>query len=123
MAAGHLSGAVMRELKVARILVLLPFMLLHGACAHHHAAAMCPNPAKLVGTNSKDTQEGWVIVRADRSVEETATRIAATYHVRTQPLTYVHGFSTYPVPEGPRFLCDKAVAEVHFAPPQAVAAR
>jgi hypothetical protein len=82
---------------------------------------MCPNPAKVVGANSRDSREGWIIVRDDRSVEDTAERIAKTYHVRTQPLTYLHGFSTFPVPNEPKFLCDKAVVEVHYA--SSVAAR
>jgi hypothetical protein len=112
----------MLDRNIPQILALVPLVLTLSGCAHHHAA-MCPNPAKLVGTNSRDSQEAWVIVRADRSVPETATRIAATYHVRTQPLTYVHGFSLYPVPEGSALLCDKAVVEIHYAAPQAVAAR
>ncbi|MBS0377034.1 MAG: hypothetical protein JSS29_01000 [Proteobacteria bacterium] len=84
-----------------------------GGCAHHHAV-MCPNPAKVIGTKSGNNQEGWVLVRDDRSADETAERIATTYHVRTQPLSYVHGFSTFPVPTEQKFLCDKALVEVHY---------
>ena len=90
------------------------FLVMTAGCASHHAT-ICPNPAKVVGTFSRDNQEGWVIVREDRSAEDTAARIAANYHVRTQPLSYLHGFSTYPVPQDPKFLCDKAVVEVHYA--------
>jgi hypothetical protein len=93
--------------------------LLSSGCASHRAA-ICHNPAKVIGEDADEG--GWVLVRPDRSVEETAERIAAAYHVRTQSLTYLHGFSTYPVPEGSKFLCDKAVVEVHYAPPHAVAA-
>ena len=114
----------MRSAAVVRLLVATGFALLLLGCASHRPPAMCPNPAKVFGTNSPDNARGgWVIVREDRSTEETATRIAANYHVRTQPLTYLHGFSTYPVPQEPKFLCDKAVIEVHYAAPSGVAAR
>ena len=100
----------------ARLLVMSGFILLNLGCASHRAAAtMCPNPAKVVGAFSRDNQEGWIIVRADQSSEDTAARIEANYHVRTQPLSYLHGFSIYPVPQDPKLLCDKAVAEVHYA--------
>jgi hypothetical protein len=104
----------MQGMDFVRLLVMSGFVLLNLGCASHRAATMCPNPAKVVGTFSRDNQEGWIIVRADRSAEDTAARIAASYHVRTQPLSYVHGFSTYPVPQDPKFLCDKAVVEVHY---------
>lgn len=100
---------------ISRWLVVSGFILLNLGCASHRAATMCPNPAKVVGSFSRDNQEGWIIVRADRSSEDTAARIAASYHVRTQPLSYLHGFSIYPVPQDPKLLCDKAVAEVHYA--------
>jgi len=115
----------MRGADLVRLVVVTGFALLHSGCASHKAAAaLCSNPAKVFGTYSRDNpQGGWVVVRQDRSAEDTATRIAANYHVRTQPLTYVHGFSTYPVPQEPKFLCDKAVLEVHYAAPRSVAAR
>ncbi|HTT44009.1 MAG TPA: hypothetical protein VMG33_13130 [Steroidobacteraceae bacterium] len=110
----------MRAVPALRLILILTLALLYSGCASHRAE-MCPKPAKVVGVSSRDSREGWVIVRDDRSVEDTAERIATTYHVRTQPLTYLHGFSTYPVPNEPKFLCDKAVVEVHYA--SSVAAR
>lgn len=113
----------MRGTDIVRVVAVTAFVLLHSGCASHRPA-MCPKPAKVFGTFTRSNpQGGWVIVREDRSAEDTATRIAANYHVRTQPLTYVHGFSTYPVPQEPKFLCDKAVLEVHYAAPSSVAAR
>ena len=76
-----------------------------------------------MGSDSGGYQGGWVLVRKDLDPEDTATRIAKTYHVATRSLTYVHGFSTYPVPQEPKFLCDKALVEVHYDPPKAIAAR
>ena len=104
----------MHGMDFVRVMVLTGFVLVNFGCASH-PAPVCPNPAKVVGAFSRDNQEGWVIVRADRSAEDAAARIAANYHVRTQPLSYLHGFSTYPVPQDPKFLCDKAVVEVHYA--------
>jgi len=104
----------MLGIKFVRAIAVVGLLLVNSACASHHVTR-CPNPAKVVGTFSRDNQEGWVIVREDRSTEDTAARIAASYHVRTQPLSYLHGFSTYPVPQDPKFLCDKAVLEVHYA--------
>ena len=103
----------MHSMDFVRVVVITGFVLVNSGCASHHAA-MCPNPAKVVGGFSRDNREGWVIVREDRSAEETAARIAANYHVRTEPLSYLHGFSTFPVPQDPKFLCDKAVVEVHY---------
>ena len=103
----------MHSMDFVRVVVMTGLVLVNSGCASHHAA-MCPNPAKVVGGFSRDNREGWVIVREDRSAEETAARIAANYHVRTEPLSYLHGFSTYPVPQDPKFLCDKAVVEVHY---------
>jgi hypothetical protein len=103
----------MHSMDFLRVVVMTGFVLVNSGCASHHAAK-CPNPAKVVGGFSRDNQEGWVIVREDRSAEDTAARIAANYHVRTEPLSYLHGFSTYPVPQDPKFLCDKAVVEVHY---------
>jgi hypothetical protein len=103
----------MHGMDFVRVVVMTGFVLANSGCASHHAA-MCPNPAKVVGGFSRDNREGWVIVREDRSAEDTAARIAASYHVRTEPLSYLHGFSTYPVPQDPKFLCDKAVVEVHY---------
>jgi hypothetical protein len=111
----------MRSMDIVRVVVLMGMALLHSGCASHHAAT-CPNPAKVVGIVSKDNEGGWVLVRATRSAEDTAARIAADYHVRTQPLSYLHGFSTYPMPQGSKFLCDKAIVEVHYEP-EAIAAR
>jgi len=114
----------MRGADIVRMVVVTGLAVLHSACASHRVAS-CPKPAKVFGTYSRDNaQGGWVVVREDRSPEDTAARIAANYHVRTQALTYLHGFSTYPVPQEPKFLCDKAVLEVHYAAPSAgVAAR
>jgi len=104
-------------------MLLTGLALLHAGCAHHsHRAAACPHPAKIVG-DPAGTQGGWVLVRGDQSVDDTAVRVANSYHVRTQSLTYLHGFSTYPVPEGSKFLCDKAIVEVHYAPSQTVSGR
>jgi hypothetical protein len=84
----------------------------------------CPNPARVGGVDDGGGfQGGWVLVRKDLVPEEVAARIGATYHVRTQALAYVHGFSTFPMPEGSKFLCDKAIVEVHYDPVQNVAAR
>jgi len=99
---------------LVRVAVMAGFALASSGCASHRAA-VCPAPARIVGAISRGTQEGWVIVRQDVSAEDTAARIAASYHVRTQALSYVHGFSTYPVPQDPKFLCDKAIVEVHYA--------
>lgn len=110
----------MRRRDIVRVVMLTGMTLLHSGCATRHAAT-CRNPAKVLDAGGN--QGGWVLVRQDLSVQDTAARIAATYHVRTQPLTYLHGFSTYPVPQGIKFLCDKAVAEVHVDPPHAVAGR
>jgi hypothetical protein len=122
MAAGWTTGRrIMRRVYIVR-LAITGLALLNFGCASHRAVT-CPKPAKVVGTNSLNSQGGWVLVREDRSTEDTAARIAAAYHVRTQSLTYVHGFNTYPVPDDPKFLCDKAVVEVHYAAPQAAPGR
>lgn len=105
----------MNGMDYVRLVLVTGFALVSSGCASHRAA-MCSNPARIVGANSGTNQEGWVIVPGDRSPEDTAARIAAKYHVRTQALSYLHGFSTYPVPQDPKFLCDKAVVEVHYAP-------
>ena len=112
----------MRSVAIVRIAVAAGFTLVGSGCASHHTT-MCASPAKIVGVNSVDNQGGWILVREDRSAEDTAARIAATYHVRTQPLTYLHGFSTFPVPQEPKFLCDKAIVEVHYAASQGLASR
>jgi hypothetical protein len=112
----------MRSVAFVRTAVIVAVALLACGCASHRAA-MCSNPAKVIGVNSVDNQGGWILVREDRSAEDTAARIAATYHVRTQSLTYLHGFSTFPVPQEPKFLCDKAIVEVHYAASQGMAAR
>jgi hypothetical protein len=112
----------MRNVAIARLAVVVGIALLNSGCASHRAA-LCANPAKVVGVNSVDNQGGWILVREDRSADDTAARIAATYHVRTQSLTYLHGFSTYPVPQEPKFLCDKAIVEVHYAASQGMASR
>jgi hypothetical protein len=111
----------MRSVYIVRRVAITGLAFLAFGCASHRAAVTCPKPAKVVGTNS--SQGGWVLVREDRSSEDTAARIAAAYHVRTQSLTYVHGFNTYPVPDDPKFLCDKAVVEVHYAAPQRLPGR
>lgn len=113
----------MRARDIAWVVVMTGFALMQSGCAsRHRVATTCAKPAKVVG-DAGSTQGGWVLVREDRSVDETAARTATTYHVRTQSLTYLHGFSTYPVPESGRFLCDKAIVEVHYAPSQGLAAR
>jgi hypothetical protein len=112
----------MRNVATVRLAAIAGIALLCCACASHRVA-MCPHPAKVVGVNSVDNQGAWILVRDDRSPEDTAARIAATYHVRTQSLTYLHGFSTFPVPQEPKFLCDKAIVEVHYAASQGIAAR
>ena len=96
--------------------------VLSCGCASHRPA-MCRNPAKVVGTDSGGYQGGWVLIARDLDPEDTAARIAKTYHVRTQSLAYLHGFSTFPMPQEQKFLCDKAVVEVHYDPVQGVAAR
>jgi hypothetical protein len=103
----------MRAIYIVGALVISGSAVALAGCASHHTDS-CRNPAKVVGGPPVAKQSGWVLVRDDRSVQDTAARIATDYHVRTQPLTYVHGFSMYPVPIEPRFLCDKAVAEVHY---------
>lgn len=108
----------MRSVDIVRLAIAGLVLLNCGCASHAHRAALCPKPATVIGTNSINNQGGWVVVRDDRSADEAATRIAAAYHIRTQTLTYVHGFSTYPVPDDPKFLCDKAVLEVHYAVPQ-----
>lgn len=109
----------MRRTDIARILIITGLALLHVGCAAHRTAT-CRNPAKVIDAGG--SQGGWVLVRKDVSVDDTAARIAKAYQVRTQRLTYLHGFSTYPMPQGSKFLCDKAVVEVHIDPPQAVVA-
>jgi len=125
MTAGWLAGArVMRSGHTVRVAITALALLQAGCASHaHRAAAGCPKTATVVGANSINGQGGWVLVREDRSAEDTAARIAATYHVRTQSLTYLHGFSTYPVPDNPKFLCDTAIVEVHYAPAQSIAGR
>ena len=120
-ADGADRARVMGKMDIVR-LAIMGLAVLNSGCASHRAVS-CPKPAKVVGTNSLNSQGGWVLVREDRSTEDTAARIAATYHVRTQSLTYVHGFNTYPVPDDPKFLCDKAVVEVHYAAPQRLPGR
>jgi len=102
--------------------MLAGFVVLSSACASHRPAA-CRNSVKVVGTDSGGYQGGWVLVRKDLDPEETAARIAKAYHVRTQSLAYLHGFSTFPMPQDPKFLCDRAVVEVHYDPPQGVGVR
>jgi hypothetical protein len=84
---------------------------------------MCRNPARVIGTDSGSYQGGWVLVARDLDPEDTAARVAKTYHVRAQALAYVHGFSTFPMPQEQKFLCDKAIVEVHYDPVQGVTAR
>jgi hypothetical protein len=98
-----------------RMAIAMAFVLMICGYASHRSP-LCANPARVVGTLARADQEGWVIVRADQSAEDTAVRIATRYHVRTQALSYLHGFSSYPVPQDPKFLCEKAVAEVHYVP-------
>jgi hypothetical protein len=112
----------MHHITSLRLAAAVGIVLLMAGCASHHAA-MCANPARVVGVNSVDNQGGWILVRDNQSAEDTAARIAATYHVRTQPLTYLHGFSTFPMPHEPKFLCDRAIVEVHYAAYQGVASR
>ena len=104
----------MRVSDVARVIVITGMAVALADCASHHHADVCRNPVKVLGGPPVAKQSGWVVVRDDRSVPETAERIAKDYHVRTQSLTYVHGFSMYPVPTEPKFLCDKALVEVHY---------
>lgn len=111
----------MRGVNIVRA-ALVGLALAIAGCASHRALT-CTKPAKVIGTNSLNSQGGWVLVREDRSTEDTAARIAAAYHVRTQSLSYLHGFSTYPVPDDPKFFCDKAVVEVHYAAPQVIPGR
>lgn len=107
----------------ARVLIVLTLALVHCGCASHRPVT-CRKPAKVIGTESGGGfQGGWVLVRQDLSSDDEATRIAKAYHVRAQSLAYLHGFSVFPMPEGPKFLCDKAVVEVHYDPVQGVAAR
>ena len=117
LAMGADRDKIMRSGDIVR-LAITGLVLLSSGCASHHPVT-CPKPAKVVGTNPINSQGGWVLVREDRSAEDTAARIAATYHVRTQALTYLHGFNAYPMPDDPKFFCDKAVVEVHYAAPQA----
>jgi len=108
--------------EIARVVIVAGLSLIACGCSWHRhrtAAAACPNPAKIVGVDDGGGfQGGWVLIRNDLIADDVATRIAATYHVRTQALAYVHGFSTFPVPEASKFLCDKAVVEVHYDPPR-----
>ena len=104
----------MRVSKIARMIVISGMLGTLAGCASHHHAESCRNPAKVLGGPPVAKQSGWVVVRDDRSVKDTAERIATDYHVRTQPLTYVHGFSMYPVPTEAKFLCDMALVEVHY---------
>jgi len=94
-----------------------------GCASHAHRAAACRSPARVLGADTGGYQGGWVVVRNDVDPQDAAARIAKAYHVRTQALTYVHGFSTFPMPQEPKFLCDKAVVEVHYDPVQGIAAR
>jgi len=105
--------------------MLTGFAALSVGCASHraHRAAVCRNPAKVIGTDSGGYQGGWVIVRKDLDPLDTAARIAKAYHVRTQSLAYLHGFSVFPMPQEPKFLCDQAVVEVHYDPSQGIASR
>jgi hypothetical protein len=112
-----------RRKDIARVLALTGLALVNFGCASHHRGAFCRSPAKVIGTDSGGYQGGWVLVRKDLDPEDAAARIAKSYHVRTQALTYLHGFSTFPMPEGSKFLCDKAVVEVHYDPPRSVVAR
>jgi hypothetical protein len=113
-----------RRKEIARVLLLMGFVVLSVGCASHRRPAMCRNPAKVIGTDSGGYgQGGWVLVRKDQDPNDVAARIGTAYHVRTQPLMYLHGFSTFPVPQSAKFLCDRAVVEVHLDPPQGVAAR
>jgi len=124
MAAGSAAGArSVRYREIARVLILIGLAALTFGCASHHRPAVCRNSAKVVGTDSGGYQGGWVLVRKDQDPNEVAARIAKTFHVRTQSLTYLHGFSTFPMPQDPKFLCDRAVVEVHYDPPQGIAAR
>jgi len=107
---------------LARVLVAAGCALLCAGCASHRPVT-CRNPARVIGSDSGGYQGGWVLIARNLDPEDTAARIARAYHVRTQALTYVHGFSTFPMPQEPKFLCDKAVVEVHYDPVQGVAAR
>ena len=106
------------------ILIVAALALLDSGChRHRERAVMCPHPAMVVGADAGGDGGGWVVVRQDQSAGDTAARIAATYHVRTQSLISLHGFSTYPVPQGSQFLCDKDIVEVHYDPPHGVVSR
>lgn len=106
----------MRCTDLVRVVVVTGLVVLQTGCASHRGTN-CPHPARVIGVNSRDNAHGgWVIVRETESAEDTAARVAAAYHVRTRTLLYLHGFSTYPVPQEPKFLCEKGIVEVHYAP-------
>ena len=116
------GGKVVRHAEIARLLVLCGIAVLSGGCASHRPAT-CQTPAKVVGADPGGYRGGWVLIRRDLDAEDTAARIAKTYHVRTQALAYVHGFSIFPMPQEQSFLCEKAVIEVHYDPTEGAAVR
>jgi len=96
--------------------VILALLMACSACAVQ-GTRMCAEPAQVFGTDVGDGRGGWVLVRPEKSVEETARRIARTYHVAAEPLRYSHGFNIYPIPSASisKLRCDKSILEIHYA--------
>jgi len=95
-----------------------------SGCASHRPPT-CKVPARVFGDYARNNQGAWIVVRPGKSVEDTAERIATSYHVRTQPLRYTDGFTIFPVEPDTfaKLRCDKAVLEFHYDIPSTTASR
>lgn len=117
--------ALLRELScfdrrvVIRIAVLLALAAACAACATHNSQT-CDVSARLFGDGAAPASAGgWIVVKPENSVDETAKRIATTYHVRTEPIRDAHAFSISPIPESliNQLRCDPSILEIHYASP------
>lgn len=100
-----------------RAAVLVPLFTASTSACVLHDASTCATPAQVFGTEVSGNRSGWVLVRPEKSVEETARRIAKTYDVATEPLRYSHAFDIYPIPRESisKLRCDKDILEIHYA--------
>lgn len=102
--------------RMIRTLVPLVLLAACSACAGHHPKTSCATPAQVFGHDALDGRGAWLAVRPDKSVEETARRIAKVYQVNAEPLEYFHGFSVNQIPVGSvsRLRCEKDIVEIHY---------
>jgi hypothetical protein len=107
----------MNVLTLCRAMVLSAAAGLPMACATA-APAQCQAPAQVIGA-SETIKSGWVLVRPEASVVETAQRVARELNVSTEPMRYSHAFNISPLSANvvSKLQCDKAILEIHYSIP------